>query len=182
MAGTAFPLFAYALVATLAHKQTTPSPPLSRALTHMKIIAFVIISMFSVASYGTTCWLEFADSELRKSTGADVLELSLKRASHVFIAEAVTTIKTVYSAKGEESSILSFSTTFEVERYIKGQGPKNTTIKRAKTCGCSYDYIPGVNYVVIANERKGNLYAASCKYIKPAGETWVEIIEEAARG
>ncbi|MDN3637774.1 hypothetical protein QWY82_03030 [Simiduia curdlanivorans] len=148
----------------------------------MKVIVLLLIFTFSSSSYATSCRLEFADAEKSKNSSVDALDLSLNRASHIIIAEAITTVKTVYSKKGEESSIVDFSTAFEVERYIKGKGSKNVTVKRDKICGCSYDYVPGVNYVIFANEKNGILYASSCSYTKPADETWVEIVEQKIGG
>lgn len=120
----------------------------------MKIVLIILLIAGSTNVVARQCWGDVVESEIARETGKSVLQLQLESAEYIFVAEALTTIKTVIQSKGEEPGIARIITEFLVEDFLKGKGSGKVTVEGRFGCGCHYDFTPGVNYLVFASEEK----------------------------
>lgn len=140
----------------------------------------LLIFLFSLNAYGTSCWIDFHEVIVAKENGNSSLQFNLDGAEYVFAAEAISTIKTTIRNKGEEQAIADISTKFPIERQLKGNSDDELTVEGRFGCGCHYDFERGVRYLVLASTERdtGSIITISCRYIRPATEELVEYIQD----
>ena len=118
---------------------------------------------------------------MAKRRGVDPMVLVLEHYSVVFLGEASTTVKEVFSTKGKEDFISKTSTVFEISRVLKGNLDNEAVIHGGAPCGCNYDFKPGVRYLVVASKSEEKFIAGGCKYIKEASPEIIDLYEELAK-
>lgn len=128
----------------------------------MKLTFAITLLLFSNLALSSSCWTRHVDMSSEERIKQVVAESDV-----ILSAEVEFLVKSVLQEKDNKETILDITISLINVNDFKGTIASKIKVfgNRSKYCSCSYNFTPGVTYIIFAKNTKDGLFLQSCDMI-----------------